>query len=92
MTTETSLGFDKYKPIEFQQRKERERLFSHINQAQLTYKKQENTLKYNVKIDFNRRYIGSSKAKARQSYRRRNYLIQRARTALCCLHLIFSIE
>ncbi len=62
MTTETSLGFDKYKPIEFQQRKERERLFSHINQAQMTYKKQDNALKYNVSIHVNRRYIESLKA------------------------------
>lgn len=29
--TETSLGFDKYKPAEFQLRKEREKLFTHIN-------------------------------------------------------------
>ena len=43
-TTETSLAFDKYKPLEFERRKEREKLFSQINNAHMIYKQQENKL------------------------------------------------
>jgi hypothetical protein len=36
--TETSLGFDKYKEIEFLERKEREKLAGLVNQTQMIFK------------------------------------------------------